>query len=184
MVLFFGPPGSGKSVQGQLLVERNNWRWISTGDLFRSSQDPEVLSRMASGELIDDELTNKVLADALAAISADTDVVLDGYPRNISQAEWLDAHLAEYGRSIDCIILFDVPHDVLVERLAGRGRSEDTLDVITHRLDIYQQKTSPILDFYRTNGKSIQVVDGAGEIQAIHERVQEAVTHARHPDKV
>ena len=64
MILFFGPPGSGKSVQGQLLVERNGWEWISTGDLFRNSKDPEVLERMTSGELIDDHLTNKVLGDA------------------------------------------------------------------------------------------------------------------------
>ena len=65
MILFFGPPGSGKSVQGQLLVERNGWQWLSTGDLFRNSKDPEVLKRMATGELIDDELTNKVLDTAI-----------------------------------------------------------------------------------------------------------------------
>jgi adenylate kinase len=175
MVLFFGPPGSGKSVQGQLLVERNKWRWISTGDLFRNSQDPEVLRRMASGELIDDELTNKVVSAALSEIDSGVDVVLDGYPRNLDQVQWLDKHIGDYGRSIDCIILFEVPHDVLIERLAGRGRSEDTLEVIKHRLDIYAEKTSPVLNYYRDNGRPIQIVNGNGDRNDIHVRVQEAV---------
>jgi adenylate kinase len=179
MILFFGPPGSGKSVQGQLLVERNGWQWVSTGDLFRNSKDPEVLKRMAGGELIDDELTNKVLDDALAEIDSDTDVVLDGYPRNIDQVRWLEEHLPSHDRTIDCVILFDVPRDVLIERLAGRGRAEDTLDVISHRLDIYEQKTSPVLDFYNDNGTPIQVVDGNGDISDIHERVQDAVMSCR-----
>jgi adenylate kinase len=179
MILFFGPPGSGKSVQGQLLVERNGWQWVSTGDLFRNSKDPEVLKRMAGGELIDDELTNKVLDDALAEIDSDTDVVLDGYPRNIDQVRWLEEHLPGHDRTIDCVILFDVPRDVLIERLAGRGRAEDTLDVISHRLDIYEQKTSPVLDFYNDNGTPIQVVDGNGDISDIHERVQDAVMSCR-----
>jgi adenylate kinase len=179
MILFFGPPGSGKSVQGQLLVERNGWQWVSTGDLFRNSKDPEVLKRMAGGELIDDELTNKVLDDALAEIDSDTDVVLDGYPRNIDQVRWLEEHLPGHDRTIDCVILFDVPRDVLIERLAGRGRAEDTLDVISHRLDIYEQKTSPVLYFYNDNGTPIQVVDGNGDISDIHERVQDAVMSCR-----
>jgi adenylate kinase len=179
MILFFGPPGSGKSVQGQLLVERNGWQRVSTGDLFRNSKDPEVLKRMAGGELIDDELTNKVLDDALAEIDSDTDVVLDGYPRNIDQVRWLEEHLPGHDRTIDCVILFDVPRDVLIERLAGRGRAEDTLDVISHRLDIYEQKTSPVLDFYNDNGTPIQVVDGNGDISDIHERVQDAVMSCR-----
>jgi len=179
MILFFGPPGSGKSVQGQLLVERNGWQWVSTGDLFRNSKDPEVLKRMAGGELIDDELTNKVLDDALGEIDSDTDVVLDGYPRNIDQVHWLEEHLPGHDRTIDCVILFDVPRDVLIERLAGRGRLEDTLNVISHRLDIYEQKTSPVLSFYRDNGTPIQVVDGNGDISDIHERVQGAVMSCR-----
>lgn len=179
MILFFGPPGSGKSVQGQLLVERNGWQWVSTGDLFRNSKDPEVLKRMASGELIDDELTNKVLADALSEIENDVVVVLDGYPRNVDQVRWLKEHLPEYGRTIDCIVLFDVPREVLIERLSGRGRIEDTPEVISHRLDIYEQKTSPVLDLYRENGTTITVVDGNGDIADIHERVQEAVISCR-----
>jgi adenylate kinase len=176
MILFFGPPGSGKSVQGQLLVDRNGWQWISTGDLFRNSKDPEVLKRMTTGELIDDELTNKVLADALREIDDNIDVVLDGYPRNVDQVRWLEENVPTFGRTIDCVILFDVPREVLVERLSGRGRLEDTTEVINHRLDIYQEKTKPVVEYFNAETQvPVVVVDGTGAIPEVHERIQGAV---------
>lgn len=175
MILFFGPPGSGKSVQGQLLVERNKWQWLSTGDLFRNSNDSEVLKQLASGDLIDDELTNKVLTKALNSTDNNTRVVLDGYPRNLDQVDWLKNNLPKYDRKISCVILFEVPRAELVSRLSARGRAEDTVDVINHRLDVYDTKTRPVIDFYRKNGVPVHVVDGSGEVQEIHERIQAQV---------
>lgn len=175
MILFFGPPGSGKSVQGQLLVERNGWQWLSTGDLFRKSKDPEVLQRLATGELIDDELTNKVLDVAIQDTKDDSPIVLDGYPRNLDQVKWLADYLPKQGRKIECAILFEVPREELIKRLSGRGRVEDTPEVISRRLDIYQEKTQPIVDHYRTNGFPIIAVDGTGPVSEVHERIQEAV---------
>lgn len=175
MILFFGPPGSGKSVQGKLLVERNGWQWLSTGDLFRNSRDPEVLERLATGELIDDELTNKVLDKAIQNVKSDLPIVLDGYPRNLEQVEWLANYLPGHGRKIECVILFEVPREELISRLAGRGRAEDTPDVINRRLDIYQEKTSPVVDHYRNNGISVIAIDGTGAVNDVHQRIQEAV---------
>jgi adenylate kinase len=176
MILFFGPPGSGKSVQGQLLVEHNNWQWLSTGEIFRNSKDPEVLKRLATGELIDDELTNKVLDTAIQAVDEDTGLVLDGYPRNVDQSKWLQRHLPELGRKVDCVVLFQVPREELIQRLAGRGRAEDTPDVINRRLDIYNEKTSPVVDYFRDHTDvPVLVIDGTGDIPEIHERIQTAV---------
>lgn len=175
MILFFGPPGSGKSVQGQLLVDRNGWKWISTGELFRKSTDPEVLARLASGELIDDAMTNKVLAEALGEMTDSTHIVLDGYPRNTYQAQWLMDYLAEHGRQISAIVVFEVPEAELIKRLAGRGRDEDKLEVIKRRLEIYHQQTQPVLDFYRSRNLPISEIDGLGELPAIHERIQASV---------
>lgn len=175
MILFFGPPGSGKSVQGQLLVERNGWQWLSTGELFRESQDPEVLARLASGELIDDGLTNKVLDQALGKIDSKVKVVLDGYPRNVGQVEHLFTSLPNHGREISCVVLFDVPREELIARLSGRGRAEDSPEVINHRLDIYEQKTKPVIDDYRKHGVPIVTIDGMGKVAEIHERIQQAV---------
>ncbi len=175
MILFFGPPGSGKSVQGQLLVERNGWQWLSTGDLFRKSKDPEVLKRMATGELIDDELTGKVLDAAIQEVQGDSPIVLDGYPRNLDQVKWLEENLPARGRSIECVVLFEVPREELINRLAGRGRTEDSPEVISRRLDIYQEKTKPVVDHYRENGVPVIAIDGTGPIPEVHERIQEAV---------
>jgi adenylate kinase len=175
MILFFGPPGSGKSVQGELLVKRNNWKWLSTGQMFRDSNDPEVLDRLKTGELIDDELTNKVLDQALQGVDTDNHVVLDGYPRNPAQAKWLEEHLPQHGREIRCIIVFETPREELIKRLASRGRTEDTPRVIERRLDIYARNTQPVLDYYRQRGVQIKEVDGLGAVDEVHERIQRTV---------
>jgi len=175
MILFFGPPGSGKSVQGQLLVERNGWKWLSTGQLFRDSKDPEMLERLSTGELIDDELTNKIVNEALGGVDTDNNVILDGYPRNLAQAKWLEDHLPKHGREIQAIIAFDTPEDELVKRLSGRGRTEDSPAVIEKRLRIYHQNTKPILDYYREQGTNVISINGLGEVNEVHERIQEAV---------
>lgn len=175
MILFFGPPGSGKSVQGDLLVKRNGWQWLSTGQLFRESKDPEVLSRLASGELIDDELTNKVLNDALQHIDGKVKVVLDGYPRNTEQARWLVDNLPTHGREIRCVIAFNVPKEEIIRRLSERGREEDVPAVIEKRLNIYHEKTKPVLDFFAGRGVSLLEVNGHGSVEEVHERIQQAV---------
>jgi adenylate kinase len=175
MVLFFGPPGSGKSVQGELLVKRNGWHWLSTGQLFRDSSDTVILQRLATGELIDDALTSKVLSQALEGISDETHVVLDGYPRHTQQAEWLDQYLDEHNSKIECIILFEVPTDELTKRLAGRGRTEDSPEVIKRRIAIYHERTQPVIDFYRKSNVPVYSIDGQGGINVVHERVQAAV---------
>lgn len=174
MILFFGPPGSGKSVQGELLVKRNGWNWLSTGQLFRDSSDPEVLQRLARGELIDDNLTNKVLNQALSKLNKNK-VVLDGYPRNPTQAKWLDDHLPKHGREIMAVVVFDVPKEELIRRLAGRGRTEDAPDVIERRLEIYQKNTKPVLDFYVDLDVPVIKIDGKGNVDVVHERIQQAI---------
>lgn len=172
MILFFGPPGSGKSVQGKLLVERNGWRWLSTGELFRQSTDPEVISRLASGELISDELTNEVLETTLAELGDGVHVVLDGYPRNTDQANWLNEYLQKRNSEIAAVIVFEVPEEELVRRLSGRGRAEDDLDIVRRRLQIYEEQTRPVLEFYEQHGTKVVRIDGNGEVDAVHERIQ------------
>jgi adenylate kinase len=175
MVLFFGPPGSGKSVQGQLLVARNGWSWLSTGELFRKSTDPKVLAHLASGELIDNEMTNKVLHEALRGMQNTRHIVLDGYPRNTEQAKWLVEQLPNHKRSVEAIVVFDVSHEELTKRLSGRGRDEDNLEVIKRRLEIYDEQTQPVLDFFETQGVPICRIDGHGSVGTVHDRIQAAI---------
>lgn len=175
MILFFGPPGSGKSVQGQLLVSRNGWKWLSTGELFRASKDPQILECLATGELIADDLTNKVLSDALNKFDSDNGIVLDGYPRNTNQAKWLMKYLGSHFSEIEAIVVFEVENKELIRRLSGRGRDEDKLEVITRRHEIYHEQTQPVLDFYESQGLPIYRVNGEGEPKVVHERVQAAL---------
>lgn len=175
MILFFGAPGSGKSVQGEMLVKRNKWQWLSTGQLFRDSTNPEIHKRLATGELIDDALTNQVLDEALRTIGIETMVILDGYPRNLDQAKWLMEYLPKNKRKIDCVIEFIVPKEEIIRRLSTRGRVEDTRDVIERRLGIYDEKTNPVLDYLRAQGAPITTIDGEGSVDEVHERIQDAV---------
>jgi adenylate kinase len=175
VILFFGPPGSGKSVQGQLLVARNGWSWLSTGQLFRDSGDPEVQARLATGELISDDMTNKLLDDALATVKDKANIVLDGYPRNPAQAKWLTGHLPKHGREIVAVVVFEVSPEELVKRLSGRGRAEDSVEVIERRLKIYEQQTQPVLEYYKQQNVPICTVDGHGSVGAVHDRIQAAV---------
>jgi adenylate kinase len=101
--------------------------------------------------------------------------VLDGYPRNRSQAEWLDAHLPEHGREIVAIVVYEVSKEELIRRLAGRGRAEDSLEVIEKRLNIYFENTKPVLEFYEKQGVPVLTVDGHGEVPEIHDRIQKAI---------
>ena len=174
MILLLGPPGSGKSVQGKLLVKRNGWELLSTGALFRESEDPAILERLAKGELLDDELTNRVVRDALKDIPEDAEAILDGYPRKISQAEWLLKH-ATAKHQVEALVVLDVPIKELTKRLSARGRAEDSLDVMRHRINIYNNETSPVIDFYREHNTPIMVIDGLGSIEGVHERIQLAV---------
>jgi len=174
MILFFGPPGSGKSVQGQMLVERNGWKWLSTGQLFRETTDPEVLARMASGELISDEMTNRLVDEKLHELKEMRQIVLDGYPRNVTQAQWLVDNLPAHGREIAAIILFETPEEELIRRQAGRGRADDTEDVIRRRLEIYKEQTQPVLDFYKAHNVPMITIDGFGTVDEVHDRVQTA----------
>src|ERR671933_3055320 len=100
MIVFFGPAGAGKSVQGQLLAARNGWRWLSAGQLLRDTHDIEVIKEMQSGQLVKTETVNKLMGEALRRAKNIDRVILDGFPRQLSQAKWLIETQPEHERSI------------------------------------------------------------------------------------
>lgn len=175
MILFFGAPGSGKSSQGRLLAARNNWEWLSTGLLFRHTAEPTVLSQLAKGDLVDNELANRKVDEKLQRISNTTNVILDGYPRNIAQANWLLDNLATYKRKIEVALVFEVPSEELLKRLVGRGRHEDSPSIARKRLDLYAKNIGSILDLYKKLHIPICSVSGLGTVNEVHERIRAAV---------
>ena len=175
-LLIMGPQGVGKGTQAALLSKHYGIPAISTGDIFRyniknkTELGVEALKYIDKGELVPDELTNKIVKDRLAMDDAKNGWILDGYPRNASQVEALDAILNELGTPLDAVVALDADHDVLMERMKKRaeieGRSDDTPEAIAKRLDVYAKETAPLLDIYRQRGL-LKTFDGVGAVDEI-----------------
>src|SRR5690606_14661556 len=134
MIVFFRPAGAGKSVQGQLLSARHGWRWLSAGQLLRDSRDPELLNVMSTGALVDPEIVNRIMGEAISRSRDMAHLILDGFPRNMENAQWLIESKTHYGRDIELVVVLEVPKSELLKRLAIRGRADDTPDIIDERL--------------------------------------------------
>ncbi|QCQ17020.1 adenylate kinase [Microbacterium sp. RG1] len=183
-LLIVGPQGSGKGTQGVRIAEAFGVPAVSTGDVFRANISEgtalgqQVQAIIAAGNLVPDELTSAVVRDRLAQDDAAPGFLLDGYPRNLGQVGDLDAFLEERGESLDAVIELNVPRDESIARLTKRaaeqGRTDDTAEVIAHRLSIYENETAPILDVYRERGLVV-AIDGIGSLDVITERILTAL---------
>lgn len=176
MVIFFGPTSSGKSVQGQILASQMGWRWLSMGQLLRDANDVELVKTMHKGELVSNEKTYKIIGNALYKVPDVSDVILDGFPRNIEQAKWLfDNHLL-HKNTIGLTIVLEVPRAELIHRLELRGRTDDTPEAINERLTNYRKEIYPILDYFTEHGIRIAHIDGTGTVDQVHNRITKEIT--------
>lgn len=173
MILLFGPTGAGKSMQGQMLAVRMGWKWLSTGQMLRDSNDPEVIEVLKSGELVSDELTYEVFDAAIRDAKAKNfeKTIVDGFPRTKEQAEWLADYMEENGETIDVVVVLEVPESEIMARLEKRGRMEDTPDTIARRMNIYRQKMYPVLGSFAEEGIKIIHLDGTGTAGEVHDRL-------------
>lgn len=177
-LVLVGPPGAGKGTQAVRLADRLDVPHISTGDLFRanlSENTPLGLAAkrfMDAGELVSDEVTVGMVRERLAEEDAAKGFILDGFPRTVAQADALSEFLHTDGNELDAVVALEVPEDLLVQRLLGRGRTDDTEEVIRRRQEIYRAETAPLLEHYRDRLIS---VDAVGEIDEITERVLDAL---------
>lgn len=174
MILFFGPAGAGKSVQGQLLAEEKDWQWISTGKLFRESTDSEIQRILASGQLVSSEQTQQLLATQLET-TRKKQIILDGFPRKLEQVEWLVDKQTDYEYNIDLAIIIDISKEEILERLEIRGRAEDDPEVIEKRLKIYYQEIDPLVGYLAERNVPIAHVNGIGDINQIHQNIMQTV---------
>lgn len=173
MIVFFGPAGAGKSVQGQMLAARQGWRWLSAGQLLRDTHDLELIKEMQTGKLVSSEKVNQLMGDALKRAKNIDRVILDGFPRELSQAKWLVNTQPEHGRSIALVIVLEVPRAELLKRIEVRGRLDDTPEAVDERLKIYRTEMYPILSYFTEQSVNIAHIDGTGTVGQVHDRIME-----------
>ena len=179
LIVFVGPPGSGKGTQCELLAQHLGVVHLSTGELFRQQmQQATELGQLAAlfiddGNLVPDHIVVELVRQSLGEVQYQTGCLLDGFPRSVAQAQALDAMVHERGKRIDMILALAVPQDILVDRLLQRQRKDDTLDTIQQRLDVYQQETQPVLNYYQQQGLVV-TIDGNGTVEDVFQRIEQA----------
>ncbi|NET59088.1 MAG: adenylate kinase [Symploca sp. SIO2E6] len=183
-LIFLGPPGAGKGTQAKLLAEVLQVPHISTGDILRSAiaaKTPlgqKAQSYMDAGELVPDGLILDMIRDRLNEQDAHQGWILDGFPRNVSQASFLDTLLQELNQTCDLAINLEVPDEVLMARLLERsqkeGRADDNEDTIRRRLEVYHHQTAPIIGFYRDRSV-LTAINGDQSVESVTEYLKQLV---------
>lgn len=177
-LVLVGPPGAGKGTQAEALSDKLGIPHISTGELFRAHIDDgtelgrQVEHYLDGGHLVPDEITLQMVGERLAEPDTDDGFLLDGFPRNVGQADALSTVLADSDKKLDAVVQLQVDDDVVVARLLARGRADDNEDVIRNRQKVYRAETAPLLDYYRD---ILVTVDGVGEVDEITTRVLNAL---------
>ncbi len=179
-IVLLGPPGSGKGTQAKLLVEQLGVPHISTGALLRNAaQRGTELGLKAKaltdkGELVPDDVISDMIGERLRRADVAKGFILDGYPRNLAQAESLDALLERLDQPVDEAILIDIKAELIIKRIAKRaqeeGRADDTEETVRNRLQIYTEQTEPVAEYYAQRGLLTKVL-GEGSVDDIFQRI-------------
>jgi adenylate kinase len=180
-LIILGKQGAGKGTQGMRLAEHFKCQHLSTGQLFRDSAAVGVPAGLKAkefmdrGELVPDEIVVEVVEERFSnPAEVENGFILDGFPRTENQAEELDRILGQK-YPLDLVLDIDVPTDIVIERLLGRGREDDNHDSIRRRLELYEQETKPLIDLYAKRGLLVQV-DGVGEEDKVFQRILDVIS--------
>ncbi len=183
-LVLFGPPGSGKGTQSELIINKYRLVHLSTGDILRSEMARgtplglKAKDYMAKGELVPDRDVIEMIAQRIDGEASGEGYIFDGFPRTREQARFLRNMLTERETRIDLMISLEVPEEELIHRLVKRGqasgRADDELPVIKNRIEVYNKQTAPVIDFYRKM-RTYTAVDGVGSIEEIFGRIVEKI---------
>ena len=173
-LVLLGPPGAGKSTQGKRLASHYGIPHISTGAMLRdhikrgTHSGLQAKAYVEAGTLVPNRVIVAMLEETLMAQKSG--FVLDGFPRNVRQAEILKQLLSDEGQRLTRVIQLTISDDEVVQRLSKRGRKDDQPTVIRKRLRVYHQKTAPVIEFYRNRGQ-LSTVNGSGTVEEIQRRI-------------
>ena len=175
-LLFLGPPGAGKGTQASIISESNDYLHLSTGELLRKEVEKkttlgiQVKEIINKGKLVDDELVLQIVKQNLSLNKKGW--ILDGYPRNISQADSLAKVLDELNQPLEKVFYLNLNEEILVKRLINRGREDDNEEIIRTRLDIYKETTQPLIDFYKKMN-ILEYIDGNRDLKTISDDIKQ-----------
>jgi adenylate kinase len=187
-LILFGPPAAGKGTQAKRLVETRKMVQLSTGDMLRaaiasgSELGRRVSGIMERGELVSDEIVIELIEQRLPEAEAAGGAIFDGFPRTIAQAQALDLMLEHRGSRIDLVVRLRVDDEALMRRIAGRyaesGRPDDNPESFKVRLGAYNAQTAPLLPYYQTHKKLVEV-DGMGSVETVAAAIDQALDAPR-----
>ena len=179
-LIFLGPPGAGKGTQSQVVAESLGIPHISTGDILRSAIANETplgvkaKSYVDNGDLVPDELILDLIKERLSQSDAQEGWILDGFPRNVPQADFLANLLSDLNQACTAVINLDVADEVVTSRLLSRGRKDDSEETIKNRLVVYRQQTAPLIDYYQKHNL-LKNVNGNRQLNEVSEEIQAIV---------
>ncbi|MGV0023825.1 adenylate kinase [Phormidesmis priestleyi] len=179
-LIFLGPPGAGKGTQAMVLASLKQIPHISTGEILRAAVAGQTTLGVKAkeyvdrGELVPDQLVIDLVRERLEELDAKAGWILDGYPRNVAQADSLAELVKELGQTLDRVVNLDVPDETLVERLLSRGRKDDNEDVIRRRLEVYREQTAPLIEYYEAH-QNLTTIDGDRPMEEVTAALKEIV---------
>jgi adenylate kinase len=172
LIVLMGPTGAGKSVQGDLLAQELNGVHLSSGNLLR--QDPKAAAMIADGKLAPAAEVERIVAEAVDAVPADQPIILDGFPRTMSNVKWMDDQLPAHQRDVTAVILIELDLETSMKRLGLRDRADDAPEAVKEKWDEYANKTKPVVEHYEALGV-LKRVDGRGTVEGVHALISDAL---------
>ena len=186
VIIFLGPPGSGKGTQAEMLAEKFNFQHISVGDLLRENiSNNTKLGKLAntyvdSGELVPDDLIIELVNSSIQSLQNNKDsqfsgMILDGFPRTINQASSLDVKISDLGAKIKSVIYLNILDEKIITRLQARGRNDDKPNLIRNRLNVYRDQTEPLLGYYNEK-ELLDSINGDQKMQDVNSSILNVLT--------
>jgi adenylate kinase len=186
-LILLGPPGAGKGTQAQRLEEKHKYIQFSTGDMLRSAVAAgsdiglQVKDLMARGELASDEIVVEIISNRIDEPDCANGFILDGFPRNVAQAQALDHMLAEKNLKLDCVVEIAVDDSLLISRIEKRAsetvggpREDDNAESLKNRLAIYHKQTAPVVEYYKNIGV-LKTIDGMADMDNVSKQIEEVL---------
>ncbi len=175
MIVLLGITGSGKSLQSRLLADKYGYTWISTGEVLRTLLSGANHQQMLEGKLVDDQEMIRIMGKLLQTLDPKQQMVLDGFPRTLAQANWLIERAKAGAFDLTAVFYFNVSQAKVRDRLVARGRADDTDEAINRRFEQYSAIIEPIIERFETEGFKVIRIEADADPKTIHEAIVKTI---------